>query len=206
MSILNQSAEQGRLPGHHRRVRLLHAKACLDYGTKIVAGVTPGRGGQKFESKVPIYDTVEQAVKAQGADVSCIFVPPIGAADAIVEAVDAGCKLVICITEGIPVLDMVKVRRFLEGSSARLVGPIAPVSSPLASARLVSCLGISTRRAISASCPSRGRSPMRRLGSSPRSGSGNRPAWASVVTRWAASISSTCSTCSIVTRTPTVSS
>ena len=104
----------------------LHARACMAYGTKVVAGVTPGRGGQKFETTVPIYDTVEDAVKLAGADTSCIFVPPPGAADAIVEAVDAGCKLVICITEGIPVLDMVKVRRYLEGKSARLIGPNCP--------------------------------------------------------------------------------
>ncbi len=104
----------------------LHARACIAYGTKVVAGVTPGRGGQMFDSAVPIYDTVEDAVKKAGADTSCIFVPPPGAADAIVEAVDAGCKLVICITEGIPVLDMVKVRRYLEGKSARLVGPNCP--------------------------------------------------------------------------------
>ncbi len=104
----------------------LHARACMAYGTNVVAGVTPGRGGQTFESKVPIYDTVEDAVKKAGADTSCIFVPPPGAADAIVEAVDAGCKLVICITEGIPVLDMIKVRRFLEGKSARLIGPNCP--------------------------------------------------------------------------------
>src|SRR3954465_567754 len=81
-----------------------HAKACLEYGTKVVAGVTPGRGGQTFEGKVPIFNTVEDAVKKEGADVSCIFVPPAGAADAIAEAADAGVKLVICITEGIPVL------------------------------------------------------------------------------------------------------
>src|SRR6476661_3282937 len=103
-----------------------HTQLSLAYGTKVVAGVTPGRGGQKFEDKVPIFDTVEQAVKSEGADVSCIFVPPVGAADAIVEAIDAGCRLVICITEGIPVLDMVRVRRFLEGSTARLVGPNCP--------------------------------------------------------------------------------
>ncbi|MEP7121064.1 MAG: succinate--CoA ligase subunit alpha [Byssovorax sp.] len=104
----------------------LHARACIAYGTNVVAGVTPGRGGQMFDNTVPIYDTVEDAVKLAGADTSCIFVPPPGAADAIVEAVDAGCKLVICITEGIPVLDMVKVRRYLEGKSARLVGPNCP--------------------------------------------------------------------------------
>jgi succinyl-CoA synthetase alpha subunit len=103
-----------------------HASACIAYGTKVVAGVTPGRGGQKFEGTVPIFDMVEQAVKNEGADTSCIFVPPAGAADAIVEAVDAGCRLIICITEGIPVLDMVRVRRFLEGKPVHLVGPNCP--------------------------------------------------------------------------------
>ncbi|KYF75736.1 succinate--CoA ligase [Sorangium cellulosum] len=103
-----------------------HARACIEYGTKVVAGVTPGRGGQRFEDKVPIFDTVEQAVRNEGADVSCIFVPPVGAADAITEAIDAGCKLVICITDGVPVLDMVRVRRFLEGKPARLIGPNCP--------------------------------------------------------------------------------
>ncbi len=104
----------------------LHARACLAYGTKIVAGVTPGKGGQKFEDKVPIFDTVEQSVKETGAEVSCIFVPPVGAADAIIEAADAGCRFVVCITDGVPVLDMVRVRRFLEGRSTKLLGPNCP--------------------------------------------------------------------------------
>jgi succinyl-CoA synthetase alpha subunit len=104
----------------------LHARACIAYGTNVVAGVTPGRGGQRFDDKVPIYDTVEEAVKQAGADTSCIFVPPAGAADAICEAVDAGVKLVVCITEGIPVLDMVRARRYIEGRPVRLIGPNCP--------------------------------------------------------------------------------
>ena len=104
----------------------LHARACLAYGTKIVAGVTPGKGGQKFDGAVPVFDTVEQAVRREGAEVSCIFVPPAGAADAIMEAADAGCRFVVCITDGVPVLDMVKVRRFLEGKSTLLLGPNCP--------------------------------------------------------------------------------
>ncbi len=104
----------------------LHARACLAYGTKVVAGVTPGRGGQKFDDQVPIYDTVEQAVKQEGAEVSIIFVPPPGAADAICEAAAAGCRLVVCITDGVPVLDMVRVRRYLEGKPTKLVGPNCP--------------------------------------------------------------------------------
>src|SRR5580692_13053699 len=105
-----------------------HAKQMLEYGTKVVAGCTPGRGGEKFEGKVPVFNTVAQAVKATGADTSCIFVPPPGAADAILEAFDAGLELVICITEGIPVTDMLKVRRVLEGlkGKTRLVGPNCP--------------------------------------------------------------------------------
>jgi succinyl-CoA synthetase alpha subunit len=104
----------------------LHAKAALAYGTKVVAGVTPGRGGQKFEDKVPVYDTVEEAVKQEGAEVSIIFVPPVSAADAICEAAAAGCRLVVCITDGVPVLDMVRARRFLEGKPTKLVGPNCP--------------------------------------------------------------------------------
>jgi succinyl-CoA synthetase alpha subunit len=104
----------------------LHARACIEYGTKVVAGVTPGRGGQTFEGMVPIFDTVEDAVKQAGADTSCIFVPPLFAADAICEAVDAGVKLVVCITEGIPVVDMIRTRRYIEGKPVRLIGPNCP--------------------------------------------------------------------------------
>src|SRR5262245_27542907 len=104
----------------------LHARACIDYGTRVVAGVTPGRGGQRFDDKIPIFNTVAEAVMNEGAEVSCIFVPPAGAADAIAEAADAGCRLVICITEGIPVLDMIRVRRFIEGKPVRLIGPNCP--------------------------------------------------------------------------------
>ena len=105
-----------------------HAKQMLEYGTKVVSGCTPGRGGEKFEGKVPVFNTVAQAVKETGADTSCIFVPPPGAADAILEAFDAGCSLVVCITEGIPVMDMIKVRRVLETlpKGKRLIGPNCP--------------------------------------------------------------------------------
>ena len=111
-----------------------HAKQCLAYGTQVVAGCTPGRGGETFAAEgpgakgvsVPVFDTVSEAVKQTGADTSCIFVPALGAADAILEAVDAGCKLVICITGGIPVTDMIRVRRSIEGKPVRLVGPNCP--------------------------------------------------------------------------------
>ncbi|MGV3620995.1 MAG: succinate--CoA ligase subunit alpha [Archangium sp.] len=103
-----------------------HAKQCLAYGTNIVAGVTPGKGGQKFEDKVPVFDTVAQSVKHAGANTSVVFVPPPFAADSILEAVDAGIELIICITEGIPVNDMVKVKRAMQGSKSRLIGPNCP--------------------------------------------------------------------------------
>ena len=93
-----------------------HAKLMMEYGTKVVAGVTPGRGGQQFEETVPVFNTVREAVESEGVNVSVIYVPPAFAADAILEAVDAGIPLVITITEGIPVLDMMKVKRAMAGS------------------------------------------------------------------------------------------
>jgi len=102
-----------------------HTKGCLEYGTKMVGGVTPGKGGTDFEG-FPIFDTVEQAVKATGADCTLIFVPPPFAADAIMEAADAGMPLAICITEGVPTLDMVRCMEFLRGRKTRLIGPNCP--------------------------------------------------------------------------------
>jgi succinyl-CoA synthetase alpha subunit len=103
-----------------------HTQLSLAYGTQIVAGVTPGKGGQFFENKVPIFDTVARAVQETGATASAIFVPPALAADAILEGLDAGLDLVVCITEGIPVKDMVKVKRAMEGKGGRLIGPNCP--------------------------------------------------------------------------------
>src|SRR5579864_4053537 len=103
-----------------------HTQLSLAYGTQVVAGVTPGKGGQVFENKVPIFDTVAQAARETGATASAIFVPPPFAADAILEGVDAGLEMVVCITEGIPVNDMVKVRRAMTGSRTRLIGPNCP--------------------------------------------------------------------------------
>ena len=107
-----------------------HAVGCRDYGTAVVGGVTPGKGGTTVEG-FPLFDGVEEAVRKTGANVSMIFVPPPGAADAIMEAADAGIALIVCITEGIPTLDMVKAAAFLEGRPSRLVGPNCPgVISP----------------------------------------------------------------------------
>ncbi len=108
-----------------------HCKQMMAYGTKLVAGVTPGKGGQTFEGSVPVFNTVKQAVAETGANASVIYVPPPFAADAILEAVAAGVELIIAITEGIPVLDMVKVKAVLQDSDSRLVGPNCPgVISP----------------------------------------------------------------------------
>ena len=103
----------------------IHTRACKEYGTQMVGGVVPGKGGTDFEG-IPIFDTVEQARKATGANATVIYVPPPFAADAILEAVAAGIELVICITEGVPVLDMVKVTRYMRGTNSRLIGPNCP--------------------------------------------------------------------------------
>ena len=103
-----------------------HAKQMIEYGTKIVAGVTPGKGGQKFEGTVPVFNTVAQAVQATGATASVIYVPPMFAADAIMEAADAGVRLIVAITEGVAVLDMTKVYPFVMERGARLIGPNCP--------------------------------------------------------------------------------
>ena len=103
-----------------------HARQMMEYGTKVVAGVTPGKGGQKFEETVPIFNTVAQAVAATGANTSVIYVPPPFAADAMMEAAAAGVKLIVCITEGVPVLDMTKVYPYVKEMGARLLGPNCP--------------------------------------------------------------------------------
>jgi succinyl-CoA synthetase alpha subunit len=103
-----------------------HTKQMIEYGTRIVGGVTPGKGGQKFEGTVPVFNTVHEAVKATGANTSVIYVPPMYAADAIMEAADAGIKLVVAITEGVPVNDMTKVYPFVKEKGARLLGPNCP--------------------------------------------------------------------------------
>jgi succinyl-CoA synthetase alpha subunit len=134
MSILVNKHTKVLVQGITGSAGSFHAKQCLAYGTQVVAGCTPNRGGESFAAEgpggkavsIPVFDTVSEAVKQTGADTSCIFVPALGAADAILEAVDAGCKLVICITEGIPVTDMIRVRRSIEGKPVRLVGPNCP--------------------------------------------------------------------------------
>lgn len=125
MSILVDRNTKVIVQGITGSTALFHTKQMLDYGTKIVGGVTPGKGGTKVEG-VPVFNTVEEAVKATGADASVIYVPAKFAVDAIYEAVDAQIALVVCITEHIPALDMVKVKRYLEGKNTRLIGPNCP--------------------------------------------------------------------------------
>ncbi len=103
-----------------------HAKQMLEYGTKVVGGVTPGKGGQKFEGTVPIFNTVAEAVKATGANATVIYVPPVFAADALMEAADAGIPFIVGITEGVPVLDMTRVYPFVKERGSRLLGPNCP--------------------------------------------------------------------------------
>ena len=103
-----------------------HTRQMIEYGTQIVAGVTPGKGGQKFDDTVPIFNTVDEAAKATGANTSVIYVPPMYAADAMMEAADAGVTLIVAITEGVPVLDMTKVYPFVKERGARLLGPNCP--------------------------------------------------------------------------------
>lgn len=130
MSILVDSDTRLLVQGITGKEGSFHARNCRNYGTNLVAGVTPGKGGSDFEG-TPVFDTVDQAVKATGANVSLIFVPPAFAADAIVEAADAGLPLIVCITEGIPTLDMVRVGRYLKGRPSRLIGPNCPgLTSP----------------------------------------------------------------------------
>jgi succinyl-CoA synthetase alpha subunit len=102
-----------------------HTKHCLEYGTKIVAGVTPGKGGQKIE-QVPVFNTVSDAVEKEGANTSLIFVPPAFAADAVIEATDSGIEFIVCITEGIPTVDMLRVMNYLSDKKTRLLGPNTP--------------------------------------------------------------------------------
>src|SRR5881409_42448 len=126
MSILIKPDTRVMVQGITGAFGARHTQLSLAYGTQIVAGVTPGKGGQLFEKEIPIFDTVAEAMKQTGATASAIFVPPAFAADAILEGVDAGLDLIVCITEGIPVNDMAKVKRAIEGKKTRLIGPNCP--------------------------------------------------------------------------------
>jgi succinyl-CoA synthetase alpha subunit len=125
MSIFVNKETKLVVQGITGREGQFHTRQCVEYGTQVVAGVTPGKGGQQMDA-VPVFDTVAEAVRETGADASMIFVPPPFAADAILEAADAGVALVVAITEGIPVMDMLKVKNALAGTEVRLIGPNCP--------------------------------------------------------------------------------
>jgi succinyl-CoA synthetase alpha subunit len=126
MSIFIDNGTKLIVQGITGRDGSFHTKQMIEYGTKVVAGVTPGKGGQTFEGAVPIFNTVADAVNATGANTAVIYVPPLYAADAMIEAADAGVKLVVAITEGVPVLDMTRVYPFVKDKGARLLGPNCP--------------------------------------------------------------------------------
>jgi succinyl-CoA synthetase alpha subunit len=126
MSIFANDVTRLVIQGITGREGSFHARQMLEYGTNVVAGVTPGKGGQKFEQKVPVFNTVAQAVEATGANTAVIYVPPMAAAAAIVEAADASIPLVVCITEGIPVMHMSRTMPFVRSRSVRLIGPNCP--------------------------------------------------------------------------------
>jgi succinyl-CoA synthetase alpha subunit len=125
MSILIDKNTRVITQGITGATGLFHAQGARDYGTQMVGGVTPGKGGSSIDG-FPVFDTVEQAVAQTGANATVIYVPPVASADAIMEAVDAGIEVIICITEGVPVLDMVRVKKYMEGRQARLIGPNCP--------------------------------------------------------------------------------
>ena len=125
MSIFVDSSTRLLVQGITGKEGQFHARQCIEYGTQVVAGVTPGKGGQKMDD-VPVFNTVKEAVKETGANCAMVFVPPSFAADAIMEASDAGVDLIVAITEGIPVMDMVRVKNYLKGSQSRLIGPNCP--------------------------------------------------------------------------------
>jgi succinyl-CoA synthetase alpha subunit len=126
MSILVDSKTRLLVQGITGSSGAFHARGCMEYGTNVVAGVTPGKGGRLFDGKVPVFDTVYEAREQTGCDATMIFVPAAFAGDAILEAADAGIELIVCITEGIPVMDMMRVKRALNEKTARLIGPNCP--------------------------------------------------------------------------------
>ncbi len=126
MSILINTDTRVIVQGITGREGSFHARRCLDYGTKVVAGVTPGRGGQLFDERVPVFDSIEEAVRETGANTSLIFVPAPFVSDTIIEAATSGVELVVCITEGVPVLDTMRVVHYMDNKPTRLIGPNCP--------------------------------------------------------------------------------
>ena len=146
MSVLVNKDTRLVVQGITGKEGTFHTRQAVEYGTNVVAGVTPGKGGQEMDG-IPVFNTVSEAVKATGANAGVVFVPPPFAADAVMEAADAGVKLVVCISEGVPTLDMVKVMRFLDGRDTRLIGPNCPGIITPGECRSGLCPATSTSRA-----------------------------------------------------------
>src|ERR671937_1068029 len=123
MSVLVDKDTRLLVQGITGSAGAFHSRQCIDYGTNVVAGVTPGKGGQMFDGKIPVFDTVWEAKQQTGCNVSMIFVPAAAAADSILEAADADLDLAVCITEGIPVMDMMRVKAQMKGTKSGLIGP-----------------------------------------------------------------------------------
>src|SRR5881397_207417 len=196
MSILVDKSTRVIVQGLTGREGTFHAKACAEYGTQIVGGVTPGKGGTTHEGW-PVFNSVQEAVDKTGADASVIFVPPPFAADAIMEAADAEVELIVCITEGIPVLDMVRAWEFLQNRRARLIGPNCPGIISPGKCKIGIMPGHIHREGRSASFRARGRSPTKLFISSRRGALDNPPRSESAATQSLEPILWMHSTCSI---------
>ena len=155
MSILVNKDTRLVVQGITGREGAFHTEQMIAYGTKVVAGVTPGKGGNWATGNVPIFDTVHESIDATGANTSIIYVPARFAPDAILEAADAGIDLIVCITEGIPTLDMLRVRAYLDGTKSRLIGPNCPGVITPVRPRWGSCPATSTLVVRSASSAAR---------------------------------------------------
>ena len=150
MSVLVNKASRVIVQGFTGKEGTFHAEQCIAYGTNVVGGVTPGKGGT-LHLNLPVFNTVKDAVEQAKADTTLIFVPPKFAADAIMEAAEAGIKVIICITEGIPVQDMMQVKAYISGKDCRLVGPNCPGVITPGEAKVALCRVLSSKKAQSAS-------------------------------------------------------
>ena len=186
MSILVDKITRLVVQGITGSAGAFHTRQCMDYGTNVVAGVTPGKGGQMFDGKVPVFDTVWEARQKTDCNASMVFVPAPAAADSILEAVDACVELVVCITEGIPVMDMMRVKALMHGNQSRLIGPNCPGIITPGACKIGIMPGYIHKPGASASSRAPARLLTKRSGNSLRAGTANRLASESAVIRSAA--------------------